>query len=409
MASFHRFPELPSELRQEIYLHATPPRVVHVKSKFLRSSLGDMLRMVLSPNNQSPTDVAHWFEEEEKRARRLANKRRYFYSNAPIPVLLHTCVESRDFLMKMGYQITFGKGPNGARTWFHYDRDILLIQPRHGCVLDPLKDYVQLKPRDATRVRRLALNGTAWLLYKLYQVKESGESERWNSVYYTSPLCSLCSEIKDFMGLEELLLVDWTRNEFPATLKEDTDYPEKSPRKRHRYDTENLWKCVKVEDSSLLRTVYTRRPEILKGPDIYNPFDDSPAPGLSHWGTFDTRIAQLKSRIIHCQNIPDGWKMPRITPVHLIDERQEEILQKKQKMEVDYLHKLRREWARTLEERKARLDAGQPIITLDEEQYLSSFTWREICWIEKDIFSQDTKLPIRQIQTQQDTADNHSG
>ncbi|TXC06634.1 hypothetical protein FocTR4_00009807 [Fusarium oxysporum f. sp. cubense] len=197
----------------------------------------------------------------------------------------------------MGYQLAFKTKSHGPRTWFNYDRDIL-FKDQNTC------DIAQFDPGDAIRC-------------------------------------------KEFTALEELLVVDWTRNAFPRGLTRDTGYPAKPPRKRHRYDTGNLWKCVKVEETSLLRTMYHYDPreELYHGPKIDKPRGYGPAPNIADWGTFGTRSAYLQLELVRCWKSQNGsageWRAPRITLMHLIDERQEEILQQKQKMAVDELRGLR--------------------------------------------------------------------
>ncbi|ENH62103.1 hypothetical protein FOC1_g10015062 [Fusarium oxysporum f. sp. cubense race 1] len=231
------FQNLPPEIRHEIYLLATPARVVHLKAEFVNVDECYTLWRVSSYQGA----FCHW-----RQSKNYENRVRvYFYSNAPIPVLLHTCFESRDFLIKMGYQLAFKTKSHGPRTWFNYDRDVL-FKDENTC------DVAQFDPGDAIRY-------------------------------------------KEFTALEELLVVDWTRNAFPRGLTRDTGYPAKPPPKRHRYDTGNLWKCVKVEETSLLRTMYhcDPREESYYGPKIDKPRGYGPAPNIADWGTFGTRSAYL--------------------------------------------------------------------------------------------------------------------
>ncbi|KAF4338655.1 hypothetical protein FBEOM_7472 [Fusarium beomiforme] len=385
MTSFHRFRDLPTELRQEIYFLTTPPRVVYLKTKHLNLSDFEELWKALPEKDKSSRHFLKWVEDK-----RLARQDSYLYSNAPIPVVLHTCFESRDFLInEMGYQLTFDKTSNGVRTWFSYDRDILLIP--HRCGSYYARESAKLEPSDAAKVRRLALENTAIFLYELYQTKVRDGSVKWSN---NGCVPCLNKRLMAFTRLQELLLVDWTRDHFPSALKMDAGYPEKPSPKRHGYDTRNLWKCVKVEESCLLRTLYNcgfRGCESRQGPKISEPLDKGTAHGLADWGTFDTRIARLESQLIRCQSTPfppfGEWRVPRITPVHLIDERQEKILQENQKMAVEQLQALRRRWDQALQDRKARLEAGETCMTTGEHLYLTHNRWPEICWIEKDIFS----------------------
>ncbi|WZH40934.1 uncharacterized protein QYS62_001873 [Fusarium acuminatum] len=51
----------------------------------------------------------------------------YLYSNAEIPVFLHVCVESRQALVEWGYRLFFSTRTAGPRTWFNPGRDRLYI------------------------------------------------------------------------------------------------------------------------------------------------------------------------------------------------------------------------------------------------------------------------------------------
>ncbi|KAH7227631.1 hypothetical protein BKA60DRAFT_506813 [Fusarium oxysporum] len=336
------FQSLPPEIRHEIYLLATPARAVHLKAEFVNVDECYTLWRVSSYQGA----FCHW-----RQSKNYENRVRvYFYSNAPIPVLLHTCFESRDFLIKMGYQLAFKTKSHGPRTWFNYDRDVL-FKDENTC------DVAQFDPGDAIRVRRLAIDGFS---HCLYEVPGDLEPARWHNCHR---FC-LYPQYKEFTALEELLVVDWTRNAFPRGLTRDTGYPAKPPPKRHQ-------------------SYY--------GPKIDKPRGYGPAPNIADWGTFGTRSAYLQLELVRCWKSQNGsageWRAPRITLMHLIDERQEEILQQKQKMAVDELRGLQEYWAPALKERKERIDAGVGVISSLELRYLWANRWEKTCWIEKDIFS----------------------
>jgi hypothetical protein len=95
----------------------------------------------------------------------------YLFSNAPIPPLLHTCFESREVLMRHGYQLAFGTRAAAPRTWFCFHRDVLYLHNLHyQWSSEPIYNrkwmYKEdsdigvwdLDPQDLTRVRRLALD-----------------------------------------------------------------------------------------------------------------------------------------------------------------------------------------------------------------------------------------------------------
>ncbi|KAF4499334.1 hypothetical protein FAGAP_4490 [Fusarium agapanthi] len=354
------FQSLPLEIRQEIYLLATPARVVHLKADCKRSCC--RLRL--------------W---NSGYLRRHPLKQR-FYSNAPVPALLHTCFEARNYLVKKEYQLAFKTKTQGPMTWFNYDRDVLL-EDQTSC------SQVQFDADETARVRRLAVDCPTDCLYEPIGYDKLPPLHRCDN-YCLYPF------IKDFPALEEVFVVDWKRNTFPTELTWKTGYPFEPPSMRHRYNTENLWKCVKVEDSSLLRTMHLHdlREEEYNGPKIVKPLGYGPAPKIADWGTFGHRSAYLQLELAVCRKGQEhsvgGWRVPRmITPVHLIDERQEEILQQKQKLAVDELRQLREDWAPVLKERKERIDAGGGVISQRELHYLWENRWEMTCWIEKDTFS----------------------
>jgi len=89
------FATLPPELRYMIYLLATPPRYVYLRGR-----------------QDNPF---------------LSSSRVYFTSGTQIPALLHTCRESRNYLIKQGYELTFQTPRCEQRTWFNYNKDILIV------------------------------------------------------------------------------------------------------------------------------------------------------------------------------------------------------------------------------------------------------------------------------------------
>lgn len=363
------FQSLPPEIRQEIYLLATPARVVHLKA-VVSGCKHSHCRLRLWNYGGSLHD---WLQHR-------CPLKQYFYSNAPIPVLLHTCRDSRAFLMNKGYQLAFKTSTQEPRTWFNYDRDVLC---RYKITYF---DVIQLDADEAARVRRLALDCFTGCLYNPIEYDEPPP------LHPCEKDC-LYPLIEDFPALEEVLLVDWKRHTFPRELTRDTDYPVNPPSMRNRYDTTNLWKCVKVEDSSLLRTMqHHDLRKAYDGPRIIKPLEYGPAPNITDWGTFGNRSAYLLLELAICRKSQKhsvgDWRAPKmITPVHLIDERQEEILQQKQKIALDELRQLRKDWAPVLKERKERIDARGGVISQRELQYLWANRWEMTCWIEKDIFS----------------------
>jgi hypothetical protein len=102
LESFHRMMDLPLEIRHEIYLLATPDRVVHTRLPY-------------------PTPGI-----------RIG---RSSYSTH-IPPLLQTCYESRNVLKRTGYGLNFQITPTGRQVWFNFKRDTLFIDKGRDTGLD---------------------------------------------------------------------------------------------------------------------------------------------------------------------------------------------------------------------------------------------------------------------------------
>lgn len=101
------------------------------------------------------------------------------YSNAPIPILLYTCHDSRSALQACGYELAFGTPNQAPQIWFNFSIDVLFVTETlyaERCVKNfhsrfdvstgtnvdlhvPYRkdDYVQLVDNDRLRVRRLAV------------------------------------------------------------------------------------------------------------------------------------------------------------------------------------------------------------------------------------------------------------
>ncbi|KAI1082150.1 hypothetical protein F5B20DRAFT_24104 [Whalleya microplaca] len=206
------FLSLPPEIRREIYILATPPRIVDIQEEaeedgdeFEDRFSRDWPQLRLSP---SLTYFAHNWRSRLYEVYRPPNQMRldaygftsnkppyrpwtpssatpeipifglvknmslawellrdsYLYSNAPIPPLLHTCIESRSVLIGHGYQLAFQTRTNGPRTWFHFGKDILYLEygrqwpPDEPGFLCSAASYMgQFEPSDMRKVKRVAL------------------------------------------------------------------------------------------------------------------------------------------------------------------------------------------------------------------------------------------------------------
>ncbi|XDG06977.1 hypothetical protein ABKA04_006592 [Annulohypoxylon sp. FPYF3050] len=157
LRSFHLFPRLPVELRRKIYLLATPSRIVHLREntesrrrfrgrrRFIDykkvelhpslSYFADEFRRILSDYekeysvfNANEEEYNPGIPEREENMLYCFLRKSRFFSEAPIPVLLHTCAESREMLISAGYRLSFGSRDHDPWTWFHFENDILYLK-----------------------------------------------------------------------------------------------------------------------------------------------------------------------------------------------------------------------------------------------------------------------------------------
>lgn len=175
----NKFLRLPDKIRDEIYLLATPPRIVRIEESpqvsspevlaFLtqlrftgkRPSIHPSLAYFapywrpyvlemsgwdlqieepLEPISRSPVQPDPWKPSQScpyidpvwlahrpELAWNLCRKSS-LYSKAPIPPLLHTCRDSRNRLKRFGYELAFSTRTSEARTWFNFRRDTLFLR-----------------------------------------------------------------------------------------------------------------------------------------------------------------------------------------------------------------------------------------------------------------------------------------
>ena len=88
-----------------------------------------------------------------------------FYSWNPIPVLLHVCRESRQFLQSVGYTLAFSTRTAPAQTWFNFSEDFLYLRAKYeeeesSQILDGggYWNIGQFSCQDLERVQKLALS-----------------------------------------------------------------------------------------------------------------------------------------------------------------------------------------------------------------------------------------------------------
>ncbi|OTB11614.1 hypothetical protein K445DRAFT_26333 [Daldinia sp. EC12] len=218
--TFHLFPSLPPEIRREVFLLATPPRIVQLQQRHeiledflerfrnlnpwdieLHPSLAYFARnwseVILSykdlrsqrkledygfttscpaqrpwePSDSTPEIPVNWLFDHPKVAYEFLGKS-YVYSKAPIPALLHTCVESRRVLIDAGYQLAFASRNHEPRTWFHFGRDLLYLKTleRAGLrLLDPSPwGTGSIDPQSLQQVQRLVVGGRSIFPFRAF-------------------------------------------------------------------------------------------------------------------------------------------------------------------------------------------------------------------------------------------------
>ncbi|KAL4957798.1 hypothetical protein BDW69DRAFT_191406 [Aspergillus filifer] len=211
LESFHYFCALPFDIRREIYLFATPPRVVHIKEdaqepeefqEHFRQRVDhrlnpDLAHFVPNWRRQIPglpkqrtlescgiTNSPTWLQDEPAIAEQIL-RQNTLYSTAPIPPLLHAWHEPRAVLKRWGYTLAFETPTTEPRTWFHFGRDVLFVDrsSSHWFMSDD-KDLLtsctwrilgQFHSRDLERVRNLALGQCGeqlflWMRYHSYNL-----------------------------------------------------------------------------------------------------------------------------------------------------------------------------------------------------------------------------------------------
>lgn len=251
MSSFQLFSLLPAEIRCRIYNFATPPRVVHLHQQV--ESFEDFEKrlphITVAERNLGP-DVVYssfyhhllgasailrrqrrsFFKQTKLEAYGFTSNKRAQFSwefesivpfdvlmqtptlafplyqratiscHAAIPPLLHTCSESRSYLIRYGYQLAFPSTAQGPQTWFHFEQDTLLLDDDFERLEE--KEITRIsytlhhfRPQDISRVQRLALAVST----------------------HSSPIClghKLNPELK------ELTLVEWASSESEQALRQ---------------------------------------------------------------------------------------------------------------------------------------------------------------------------------------------
>lgn len=357
-AKFHLFNLLPPELRREIYILATPPRVVNVQEvgaysgawyerleKFTETCRTTLIQFRLHPDlayfadnwrpsitsklrshNQLPLEAygftstkgpyqpwiptddtpdipSTWLASHPDTAWTMTRDAS-LYSPAPIPPLLHVCSESREMLKKYGYQLAFDTRTDEPHTWFHFERDILSIRFVSSALPNVLVnegwDIGLFRPVDLLRVKRLAIkNG-------FQTVARNGD---W-IISDTSRMMRLVPNLKD------LFFVVWD----PDDVVHNTDEPI-NPRDHHI--------CIPVDELDFM-PLLSRRYEDYSSHAIYHRIKtfkkrNGPGSNLSRFPYFDYAINRFRNSLHNYRqtlmsNNGNGsthqWDVPRVHLVH---------------------------------------------------------------------------------------------
>ncbi|KAI1383387.1 uncharacterized protein F4822DRAFT_75942 [Hypoxylon trugodes] len=372
--TFNTFPSfqlLPTEVRQAIYTLATPPRFVHVQQRlqdedeFLEwfydagpsqmnlhrsltyfahnwrerlSSYPDLhgqrrlesynftntkrIRHPWQISDETPEIPAYWLLDHSDKAYELLRKS-YLYSEAPIPALLHTCSESRSFLIQTGYQLAFGTRTHGPRTWFNFKHDVLFLER----IFDREPVFLEYGPWGISefdvdslrRVRKLALGSLP------------SPHPRYADVDVVSQTL-LHDTVRLVPNLNKLYLVEWDHCDFGEFFSHSSSSPTgNSPDTKIDRDsavyTRELWRCVPVEDVDMLFSPMGGFPY-----DSYNISNVGMLGSLEKLKGGDgdcfeqaahlkeTYLANLRREIIEKESLKRSWKIPKIEIVHVCTE-----------------------------------------------------------------------------------------
>ncbi|RSL61905.1 hypothetical protein CEP54_005985 [Fusarium duplospermum] len=378
---FHFFPSLPPELRRDVYLLATPPRIEDFCETLrttlnpikLDSSLKDLAfnwrlyvpsqgrQLTLDsfgftstkppvqpwvPTSSAPEIPLDWLCENPHIAWEFA-RRCHLFSNAPIPALLHTCTESRLVLINIGYQLTFRSRSSGPRTWFNFDRDTLYLEydPEDDTLGDAESrllsgycawDIGQFDPREMRQVRKLAIWKSANFLALF-------NDRRGRTDGYATELLGV---LRPFSRLEELLLVDWCPGTLTTTIPagelETKTQLKAEDQKRHAYDTHKLWGYTDVVEADGLLNLFSPSPPCKVDIDSAGPYSWLLTEHKEQHGNEanyfkDTQDAIRKIltnemvRLISWGNNEDPdtiipWEIPHIRAVHVLSQPEHKIL-----------------------------------------------------------------------------------
>ncbi|KAI8954197.1 hypothetical protein F4801DRAFT_49963 [Xylaria longipes] len=360
--SFHQFAFLPLELRQMIYLFASPPRFVHVKEHHedqeafkerfrttpvqlkLHPSIAYFARnwreripwapapwrpyyrhrqltfetygLICPRSNHQPWEstkevpgIPHHFLAENPDVAWEFMRSGSFYSPAPIPTLLHVTRESRQVLIDYGYELAFRTRTCGPRVWFNFKTDILYIG-RFEKEWDSLSfhsllsgngdwDIGQFDPLDLKKVRRLALNLSGAVVSPRFP----------NGVEEISSILEL------FTNVEELFI------EEPGM---DDGLSSNPPRNEH-LDDSKLWSYTPIVELDVLSPPFSGYEDMvystgLDHRDLRAYKRDNMGDGsrffvdIAH--QFEEKLTSRRDELVRLKSLAQ-WRIPKVNIVYI--------------------------------------------------------------------------------------------
>ncbi|KAI0898694.1 hypothetical protein F4806DRAFT_459293 [Annulohypoxylon nitens] len=362
LRSFHLFLRLPIELRRKIYLLATPSRIVHLREDIesrrrfmgrrrfidyknveLHPSLSyyaDEFRRILSDYekaysvfNANEGEMPEW----EEGALNCFLRKSRFFSEAPIPVLLHTCSESREMLISAGYRLSFGSRDHDPWTWFHFENNILYLASDFEVLSSPddddeiewdIYDYlitsiVKLDLDNLQRVRKVALYDTPYFpdqdVKNTWAIYVSRFLPKLDKIYYV---------VWDPERPDFIYDGSWARfrrnmvNSPSVTLMSSTPSTPLLPSQKFA-DTERnfayrreLWKYVPIQPTDYLFAEHYPWLRVRMKWVIGSKHQ--------HWPRLDDErtkwLQGLRDKIV-AKESADTWQIPKVESVHICKER----------------------------------------------------------------------------------------
>ncbi|KAF4979106.1 hypothetical protein FZEAL_4596 [Fusarium zealandicum] len=399
LTTFHLFPLLPLELREEIYILATPPRIVHIQEDCeqyyeefeeklrtkphqtnLHPSLtafafnwrryapvdyhsdqqtlesfgftgAKPLRPPWHPSASTPEIPIDWLVEFPELAWEFTREG-FLYSRAPIPPLLHTCVESRCTLMRNGYKLAFRTRSSGPRTWFNFVRDTLFLafeddSPNilSGCVWD----FGQFDPEEMQKVQKLALEYASRYLLP-----------QWNANRCQDDLSQV---LRLFNNLKGLFLVEWSSKDWTEWLEECGQYPgtampKPRPVMQKGFTRPEPWTSVAMGEVDVLLQNCPLElvwpcgawPTSVSGSCLTKHKHENGASAcyFDYMSTFlKDGLTEYRDNIVSNSTVDalTPWLIPQISVVHMLTRSHHELISEGRLKGLEYISGLQNEWA----------------------------------------------------------------